>query len=448
MTFTKILVLGSGMVARPCVEYLVRNPKNNVTVACGTLSRAQSIACSLPQTSATSLDVSNSADFESAIQNHNLVISLVPCIYHPTVIKLAIKNQVNVVTASYVSREIKELEGAAQMAGISVLSEMGVDPGVDHLYAVKKIDEFMRRVKEFYSYCGGLPALECANNPLGFKFSWSPRGAIMSQMNSASFILNGKQVDIAANDLMTTAKPYFVADGYNFVAYPNRNSVPFRESYNIPEAETVIRGSLRYEGNSAFIKAFADAGWLDAEEKGWLKPGMTWANITQRVTGATDSSESALIARTKEKCRFPSETESDRITSGMRYFGLFSSDGAVIRGGNLLDTLCGRLENLLSFKPGERDLVMLQHKFVVEWEDGKKVSTAPCRTSRQKMAYTFTSTLELLGDPKGYSGMSKSVGVTCGIAAQLLLDGHPALSTPGIITPYKKEIVARYEARS
>lgn len=263
-------------------------------------------------------------------------------------------------------------------------------------------------MKEFYSYCGGLPALECANNPLGFKFSWSPRGAIMSQMNSASFILNDKQVDIAAKDLMTTAKPYFVADGYNFVAYPNRNSVPFRESYNIPEAETVIRGSLRYEGNPAFIKAFADAGWLDAEEKGWLKPGMTWANITQRVTGATDSSErytfplcyiigiflialhsSALIARTKEKCRFPSETESDRITSGMRYFGLFSSDGAIIRGGNLLDTLCGRLENLLSFKPGERDLVMLQHKFVVEWEDSKKVSTAPCRTSRQKMACLF-----------------------------------------------------------
>ena len=230
----------------------------------------------------------------------------------------------------------------------------------------------------------------------------------MSQMNSASFILNDKQVDIAAKDLMTTAKPYFVADGYNFVAYPNRNSVPFRESYNIPEAETVIRGSLRYEGNPAFIKAFADAGWLDAEEKGWLKPGMTWANITQRVTGATDSSErytfplcyiigiflialhsSALIARTKEKCRFPSETESDRITSGMRYFGLFSSDGAIIRGGNLLDTLCGRLENLLSFKPGERDLVMLQHKFVVEWEDSKKVSTAPCRTSRQKMACLF-----------------------------------------------------------
>lgn len=113
----------------------------------------------------------------------------------------------------------------------------------------------------------------------------------MSQMNSASFILNGKQVDIAAKDLMSTAKPYFVMNGYDFVAYPNRDSVPFREFYKIPEADTVVRGSLRYEGNPAFIKAFADAGWLDANEKEWLKSGMTWAQITQHVTGAVDSSE-------------------------------------------------------------------------------------------------------------------------------------------------------------
>ena len=259
-------------------------------------------------------------------------------------------------------------------------------------------------MKEFHSYCGGLPALECANNPLGFKFSWSPRGAIMSQMNSASFIRDGKQVDIAAENLMATAKPYFVMDGYDFVAYPNRNSVPFRDVYKIPEADTVVRGSLRYEGNPAFIKAFADAGWLDASEKEWLKPGITWAETSQRVTGAPDSSEryvlracsiiedelkclysSSLVASLGEKCKFPSEAESDRVTSGMRYFGLFSSEKVTIRGGNLLDTLCGQLEKLLSFQPGERDLVMLQHKFVVEWKDGKKVSDAPCCTICQKL---------------------------------------------------------------
>ena len=153
----------------------------------------------------------------------------------------------------------------------------------------------MCQIKEFHSYCGGLPALECANNPLKFKFSWSPRGAIMSMMNSASFLLNGKQIDIAAKDLMSAAKPYFVMDGYDFVAYPNRDSVPFREFYNIPEADTVVRGSLRYEGNPAFIKAFADAGWLNSEEQEWLTPGLTWAQLTQKVTDAADSSERYAI---------------------------------------------------------------------------------------------------------------------------------------------------------
>ena len=180
--------------------------------------------------------------------------------------------------------------------------------------------------------------------------------------------------------------------GYDFVAYPNRDSVPFREFYKIPEAETVIRVSLRYEGNPALIKALVDAGWLDGEEKEWLKPGITWAEITQRVISATDTSEryillpniditsliilfsSSLVATIKERCKFRSEAESERITSGMRYFGLLSSEEATIRGSNLLDTLCSRLEKLLSFQPGERDLVMLQHKFVVEWEDGKRVS--------------------------------------------------------------------------
>ena len=117
----------------------------------------------------------------------------------------------------------------------------------------------------------------------------------MSMMNSASFILNGEQIDIAAKDLMSTAKPYFVMDGYDFVAYPNRDSVPFREFYKIPEADTVVRGSLRYEGNPAFIKAFADAGWLDSKEQEWLTPGLTWAQITQRVTDAVDSSERYAI---------------------------------------------------------------------------------------------------------------------------------------------------------
>ena len=180
--------------------------------ACRALPTAQKLASAFPRTHAISLDVSATADLNKQVVAHNLVISLIPYIYHTIVIKSAIKGKTQVITTSYVSPAIKELDGAAKEAGITVLNEVGVDPGVDHLYAIKKIDEIHAKggkVREFYSYCGGLPAPDCADNPLGFKFSWSPRGALLSQRNSATFLKDGKFIEISSEDPMATSKPYY-----------------------------------------------------------------------------------------------------------------------------------------------------------------------------------------------------------------------------------------------
>jgi saccharopine dehydrogenase (NADP+, L-glutamate forming) len=245
----------------------------------------------------------------------------------------------------------------------------------------------------------------------------------MSQDNSASFLSGGKQVDIPAQELMKTAKPYHVMDGYSFVAYPNRNSVPFREFYNIPEAETVIRGSLRYDGNPTFVQALKDLGFMDVSEKEWLKEGISWNEVLQRMTGSTSKED--LIPNIEKLCSFPTGAERKRVLDGLEWLGLLSNDQAPVRE-DLLETLCAQLEKLMKYKSGERDLVMLQHKFVVEWKDGK--------------TDTLTSTLELLGDPNGFSAMAKSVGATCGIASQLVLDKHPAFAKPGVWAPYSREI--------
>ena len=223
------------------------------------------------------------------------MISLIQYTHHAAVIKSAIKSKTQVVTTSYVSDAIRELGPAAIEAGITVLNEVGVDPGVDHLYPIKKINEVHSKggkVLEFYSYCGGLPAPEYADNPLGFKFSWSPRRALLSQRNSARFLKDGKIEEISSEDLMATAKPYFVMDGYEFVAYPNRDSVPFREFYGIPEAHTVIRGSLRYQGNPQFLQALTRVRWLEQDKKDWLMNGMMWAEILQKLIGAATFDES------------------------------------------------------------------------------------------------------------------------------------------------------------
>ena len=308
----KILLLGSGFVARPAAEYLARRPENHLTVACRTLEKAQKLAEGLSNSTATSLDVNATDALEAAVADHDLVISLIPYTYHADIIKAAIKGKTHVVTTSYVSPSMVELDEEAKKAGIVVMNEIGLDPGIDHLYAIKTIDEVHAKggkvpptfsvcrgnlgshnpqIKQFLSYCGGLPAPECSGNPLGYKFSWSSRGVLLALLNSASYISGGKQLDITGSELMGTAKPYFISPAYAFVAYPNRNSVTFREWYNIPEVETVVRGTLRYQGFPEFIKALVDLGWLDATVKEWLTNDLTWAEATQKAVGASSASE-------------------------------------------------------------------------------------------------------------------------------------------------------------
>lgn len=135
----KILLLGSGMVARPCAEYITRHPLNDLTIACRTLASAEALGKDLENVSALSLDVNDTAVLEKAVAEHDLVISLIPYTYHAAVIKAAIKSKTDVVTTSYVSPAMRELDEEAKKAGIIVMNEIGLDPGIDHLYAVKLI---------------------------------------------------------------------------------------------------------------------------------------------------------------------------------------------------------------------------------------------------------------------------------------------------------------------
>lgn len=114
---------------------------------------------------------------------------------------------------------------------------------------------------------------------------------MLALLNSASYIRDGKQLDITGKELMSHAKPYYITPAFAFVAYPNRDSTPFREWYNIPEAETVVRGTLRYQGFPEFISTLVKIGWLDQNAQDWLKEGLTWAEITQKITGAADANE-------------------------------------------------------------------------------------------------------------------------------------------------------------
>lgn len=426
-----ILLLGSGFVAEPCLEYLLRSGNNRVTVACRRLEKAQELSSKYPDVGAISLDVADSEALEKAVGAHDIVISLIPYIQHALVMKAAIKQKKHVVTTSYVSPAMEELDAAAKEAGIVCMNEIGLDPGIDHLYALKIINEVHDqggKIKSFESFCGGLPAPEASNNPLGYKFSWSARGVLLALRNTARYWQDGKLVEIEGKDLMNSVRPIYIYPAFATVGYGNRDSSFYRERYNIPHAETCVRGSLRYQGFPEFAKTLVNMGFLDDTPRDFLAasaPGpLAWNKVTQQLLGASSDKPEDLIKAIEPKIEVQDPEARRRVIHGVKWLGITSADIGVDKRGTYLDVLCARLEDLMMYGEGERDMILLQHKFEVENKDGS--------------SNTRTSVTLMYGEPNGFSAMAKTVGVPCGIATQLILDGK--LNKAGVIAPMTPDV--------
>lgn len=371
--------------------------------------------------------MNNDAALDAEMEKVDLAISLIPYTFHATVIKSAIRKKKDVVTTSYVSPAMMELDAQCKEAGITVLNEIGLDPGIDHLYAVKTIEEVHKeggKITSFHSFCGGLPAPEASDNPLGYKFSWSSRGVLLALRNTAKFYQDGQTVTYSGPELMASAKPYFIYPGFAFVAYGNRDSTPFRERYNIPEAQTLIRGTLRYQGFPEFVKVLVDIGFLSEDKHDFLNSPLPWSQATQKILNAPSSSEQDLLQTISSKTNFKDADEKTRIIAGLKWIGLFDSSALITPRSTPLDTLCATLEQKCQYEKGERDMVMLQHKFGIEHKDGS--------------TEIRTSTLCDYGDPEGYSSMAKLVGVPCAVACQQVLAGK--ITKRGVLAPVTWDI--------
>jgi saccharopine dehydrogenase (NADP+, L-glutamate forming) len=175
---------------------------------------------------------------------------------------------------------------------------------------------------------------------------------------------------------MGSAKPYFIYPGYAFVAYPNRDSTPFKERYALHDAQTIIRGTLRYQGFPEFARTLVDIGFFSDEPRDFLDPSrpspIQWKTALAKLLGSSSEAEDDLIWAVSSKTKFSNTAEKDRIINGMRWLGLFG-DTHITPRENPLDTLCATLEGKMQYGPGERDMVMLQHKFDIKFADGTTV---------------------------------------------------------------------------
>jgi saccharopine dehydrogenase-like NADP-dependent oxidoreductase len=417
----KILVLGAGLVAGPLVKYLLDRPDFHVAVADVEPGRAARLVSGHPRGEAMVLSIEDRAAVKAAIEKADLVISMLPYVFHPIVAADAIDSGKSVVTASYASPAMRELDGRAREKGVIVLNELGLDPGIDHMEAMRVIHKVHGeggRVLGFMSYCGGLPAPEANTNPFGYKFSWSPRGVLLASKNSAKYLKDGKVVLIPAEQLFDSPEMISFPGLGEFEAYPNRDSVSYREIYGIPEARNVLRGTLRYPGWCRTLKKIGDLGLLDdTSVKDWT--GRTYRDF---MAGLAEAPAGADL-KTAVAARLGLDADSD-IIGRLEWLGLFEAERLPIQKGSALDILAARMVERLKYAEGERDMVILQHEFVAEDRNGR----------REKII----STLIDFGIPGGDSSMSRTVGLTAAIGARFILEGK--IQGTGVHVPVTPDI--------
>ena len=416
----KVLILGAGLVSKPHVEYLLNQPDFLVTVASRTVSKAEKLVNGHERGKAIALNVKNDEKLSKLISEHDLAVSLLPYTFHPKVAKECIKHKKHMVTTSYVSEEMKSLHEDAKKAGVMLLNEIGVDPGIDHMSAMKIIDNVKvnnGKIISFRSYCGGLPAPEANTNPWGYKFSWSPRGVIKAGKNPARFLEDREIVNIPGPELFAHHWEIDIPEFGKLEAYPNRDSVPYKEIYHIEDTDTMFRGTLRYPGWCKTMKLLVDLGMMD-DEKEYDLSGLSYADFMRKLV--TVDKHNNIKNDLAEQWNL--DTDADPIHR-LDWLGMLGDEQIGLDSGTAMDVFCKILLEKLEYKPGERDMLVMHHEFVAEFTNKKQ---------------HITSTMIDFGIPNGDSSMSRTVGLPAAIGVKMILNG--IINETGVHIPVKPEI--------
>ncbi len=413
----KIVVMGAGLVSKPLVNYLLSSDDFFVTLCDIDKTKATRIIDNAANGSAQKLNVNDEKKVEELIQTHDLAISLLPYVFHPMIAKFCIKHKTDMVTASYVSNEMQQLHKKAKDAGVIILNEIGVDPGIDHMSAMKIIDavhDQEGKIESFNSYCGGLPAPDANDNPFGYKFSWSPRGVLMAGKNDARYLRDGAIKEIDGSDLFLNHWPLEVDGFAEFETYPNRDSMPYIDIYGIPETQTMFRGTIRNTGWCDKLYALAKLGLLEDREID-LPGTATYKDLMGKILNSDDNSN--LTMKTHTSLGRYSKPD---VLEGLKWLGLFD-DKSLPNSRNLLDIMTETFLEKMRYQPGEKDMIVLFHDFLATFPDGKK---------------RITSTLIDYG--KDDTSMARTVGLPAAIGAELIL--REKINLTGVQIPVKREI--------
>lgn len=363
----KVLILGAGLVAQPIVRYLLAQGVK-VTVASNTPDRAELMIAGHKNGSNINWSVEDKHSLDKMIKEHDIVVSLLPYVFHMLVAEYALKYKKNMVTASYVKPEMKALDAEAKKAGIIILNELGLDPGIDHMSAMRIIDNVHSKggkIKEFYSLCGALPAPEAANNPFKYKFSWSPKGVVMAGNNDAKFLMHGKTVETDTKFLFRNPFTIDFPEVGKLEVYPNRDSIEYLDIYGIPEAETMFRGTFRFKGWCETIDVMKQLNLISYDKM--KLEGLTYAGFIAKLINENDSTD--IKAKVK---KYLGSNCTDYAIDTMEWLGLFDNKPMNRKEDSPFEITSDLMIEKMQLGLRERDMVVMQHTFLAEYPDGKK----------------------------------------------------------------------------
>lgn len=423
-----ILILGAGRSANACIQYVLNSAKAHnwsVVVADSDLDSAVKKVGNHSNGRAVYLDASKSEDRQGLISRADVVISLLPPHMHVEVAYDCIKLKKHLVTASYVSKDIHKLSDEFRNNELIFMGEMGLDPGIDHMSAMQKIDEIKAKggkITAFSSNAGGLVALENLDkNPWRYKFTWNPRNVVKAGQGTAQYLEKGKFKYIPYNRLYKEYKLVEIP-GYAepFEVYANRDSLLYREIYGLDDIPSLERGTLRYRGYCDAWNALVQIGLTDGTYPIMDSDKLTYHELMEAFISKPGKPGASVKERMAEML---GETEFSPVMKKLDWLGLFSKKK--IGTANATPALI--LEELLlekwKLEPKDRDIIIMQHHFEYEL-DGKK--------------YDLISTMELKGVDSDDTAMARLVGLPLGIFAKFLMTGK--IKATGVNIPVRKEI--------
>lgn len=413
-----ILVAGAGKSSIYLIQYLLSNASRNkwkVIVADGSADAITGKTGNSPYAEKAVIDITEASQREPLVARADLVVSLMPPHLHIHLAKDCLKHKKNLITSSYISPEMKEMDKDVREAGLMFMCEMGLDPGIDHMTASQIIHSIQRVaavITSFKSYCGGLIAPESDNNPWHYKFSWNPRNIVVAGAAGARFLQNGRNVDVPYAKMFDSTRKIKVAGHGTFSYYPNRDSLSYLNVYDVPEIKTFLRATLRHPSFVKGWSALAELGLTD-EKDNYDTNGLTYASWVKAKTGhqgGTIQQHAADLLQIRSD---------DKIMGMLQWLGIFDEKPIGNGSASSADILLTLLLEKWEMAPEDKDMVVMQHE--VEYlHKGKKNK--------------LTSAMVIKGENANHSAMAKTVGLPMAILAKLVLTNKIAKPT-GVLIP-------------